>query len=221
MSLRSKPLWQRLCCGVYSALLHAAQRGRPRRVCPGIPSCRSLQTAVAALTLLSKLCAATRSSARGRPPTPSREKRACWGPRPRCHLCKPNFHAHDGGGFNDEFNESIPAISRFHLLILNAQAFMPAASAGVVNDVFPYPVHNVALLQTAVAVFMVLCVFSLVAGGSARGRLRRLCPGSHNVARSTRLKCLVLAIVISTPETRGSALAGLAASFLLLRPHLF
>src|SRR5262245_2432232 len=59
-------------------------------------------------------------------------------------LSNPHLHAHDGGSFNDEFNQNVLAVSGLHLLILNAEALMPAAVARVVNDVLANPVHDVA-----------------------------------------------------------------------------
>src|SRR6185369_12129693 len=53
----------------------------------------------------------------------------------------PHFHAHHGGSFNDEFNQRVLAVRGLHLLILNAQAFMPAALACVIDDVFACPFH--------------------------------------------------------------------------------
>src|SRR5215831_1700772 len=57
-------------------------------------------------------------------------------------LGNPHFHAHDGGRFNDEFNEKVLAVCGFHLFVLNAKALMPATLADVVNDVFANPVHK-------------------------------------------------------------------------------
>jgi len=66
-------------------------------------------------------------------------------------LSDPHLHAHDGGSFNDEFNQNVFAISGLHMLILNAQALMPAALAGVIDNVLANPFHFVASLQTAFA----------------------------------------------------------------------